>query len=697
MDAASGRWQARLESLFERSDALWGSVDARLDAAAGQSPRAWIRYLAVALAGTLTLALLLQLLLAAALRGGAGWRWCGVAVAGLLALLLLGVVIRNVVISIAEPAHRRSLLVALLTSAAAVLTSVVAFAAATVALAGGQAGLIRAERFYLWCLVDAVPLLDLPHRIGWTEPNILNGLDGRLLVLAFTVTVIPPLVRLVVAVYELAEHSAGERRYARAIAERVRGPRSYTFVDSLLPHSAALVAAAAVAWSWLVPWAGVGPQLLSRSGIAFLAALVGVAIVAAVAGAAVELLYEQPLTLTLAAAVGLVWFDTAARRTAFPGLVDVGTWGRIGATLAIWAVLSVLVLIIWEEPELPQTALALVLVLGFVGADPPLSRWLVSTVGWQPWGFALGPALAAAGVGLTVGYLAHLMWRLPRLTRMAGTFGLGPIGVLVRVQLRTYLSVAMQIVIVAGAILAVLESTAAAGRTGSADRSGAAVALPAALWHVTDSLPGPDVVGILQWRLTADVTGRWAGLTVVVALLAIIVFAVFPAIRTTTMWARLSVDRPGAVPPLVQVPAGLLQRLRAAVDSMAESPRPEQTTGLVGPRDPLRRLTPFAVTAFPASAEVEQHLVAAELDRRVLLDLFGAESPIHLAAGAAIDTTTAVYRTRVQTRAPARGLLAMPRRNTPEATLDDARTAVDAFERQLATPYEMVVGATPPA
>ena len=689
MDAASGRWQARLESLFETSDAWWGRLDTRLDTAAGQSLRSWLTYLAAAFAGTLALAALLQLLLAAMLRGGAGWRWCAVAVAGLLALLLLGVVVRNVVISVAQPAHRRSLLVALLTSAAAVLTSVAAFAAATVALAGGRAGLVRAERFYLWRLVDSVPLLELPDRIGWTEPNVLSGLNGRLLVLAFTVAVIPPLVRVVVAVYELAESRSGERRYAHAIAERVRGPRPYSFVDSAVPRWAALIAAAAVVWSWLVPWVGVGPQVLSRSGIAFLAAVVGVAIVAAVAAGTAELLYEQPLTLTLAAAVGLVWFDTAARRTAFPGLADVGTWGRIGATLAIWTALWVLLLIIWDEPALPRTALALILVLGFVGVDPPLFQWLATDVVWQPWGFALGPALAAAGVGLTVGHLAHLMWQWPRLARMAGVFGLPPIGGSVRVQLRTYLSVAMQIVIVAGATLAVLESTGVAGRTGSAARSGAATALPAALWHVTDSLPGPDVVGILQWRLTADVTGRWAGLTIVLALLAIIMFAVFPAIRATTTWARLSVDPPRTAPPLIQVPAGLLRRLRNAVDILAAAPQSEQRTG-IGPPHPTFPADPFPADPFPAEAQVEQQLVAAELDRRILLDLFGAESPIHRAASAAIDATTAVYRARLQTRR-----VVTPRRRAPEPTIDDARSAVEAFERHLTTAHDMMAGPTP--
>ena len=147
-----GNW---LTPLLGQYDALIERARDRLDATAGRPLRAWLRPILLAVAITIGLVALLRLLLTGLTAGGPVSRWIGAAVAGVLALILLVVVIRNVVISLIEPHQRRLLLVALLTSTAAVLVGVEAFAATSVALAERAPPLWTAERFYLWHLVDA--------------------------------------------------------------------------------------------------------------------------------------------------------------------------------------------------------------------------------------------------------------------------------------------------------------------------------------------------------------------------------------------------------------------------------------------------------------------------------------------------------------------------------------------------------------
>lgn len=63
-------------------------------------------------------------------------------------------------------------------------------------------GLWPTERYYLWHLVDSVPLLKIPDGVQWREPVLFPGLAGGGLLLAYKVLLIAPLLRIAVAVYQ---------------------------------------------------------------------------------------------------------------------------------------------------------------------------------------------------------------------------------------------------------------------------------------------------------------------------------------------------------------------------------------------------------------------------------------------------------------------------------------------------------------
>ncbi|MFJ8578380.1 hypothetical protein [Micromonospora sp. NPDC093277] len=666
MKSAVRRMQQMLNSAFNTFDAWRDHAEVRLDAAADESLRSWLRLFAWAMVATVGVVALLRLVLTAAVGGGPVARWVAASVAALLASVLLIVVVRNVIISLVEPAHRRSLLLAFLTSAAAVMVSVEAFAAVTAAMADGDSALWAIERLYLWHLVDSVPLLDIAGRLEWTEPPVLPGIAGRLLVLGFKLVVIPPLARVAVAVYALVESRSNERRYSAAVASKIGGRRIFRFVE--IPVWLLLLATGVgTVWGVTAPGAGVAMRWSSWTILALAGTVTAMMVAAALGIWAFQRVRELPAMLTLAVAVALVWFDNPV----LPGAGGWGLWSKIGITLLVWLVVTVLLLVfLWDEEELPNALVAVALLLGFVGSDAPATRWLTEHVTWTPWDFPVARAIITACWGLSAVFFLYLMWRVLRRPAVLGTSDWASPSSLLREDLRGYALIGVHVVIAAAAVLTLLRAVGAVDvRAGATDAgwTSASESLAAVTWHLVGSFPGPNIPQILDWRLTTDFGGPWAGLVIVIALASVIVFVVFPLIRTVVLWARLTATRPSTAQPLVEIPAAVLGNLRAVLAFLEAWERDRDgTTG----RSHLllfRWSPPHAIPGQRMPAEdahdAERRLVESELDRPRLLDLLGERSPIYIAADYAILRTADAYRAALKTG----------------TTTRQAREAVDEF------------------
>lgn len=674
-------WEHRLESGLDRVSAVRTRIDARVDAAAAGSLAGWLRYFAQAFVVTGCVVLALRLLLALTLGSGSWVRWIGVAVVGSVALVLELTVVRNVVISIAEPAHRRSLLIAFVTSVAIVMISVEAFASATAAIAGPPLQLWTAERFYLWHLVDSVPLLAIPQRLGWSETPLATAVGGRLLVLGFKVAVIAPLVRVVVAFYELTEGEGNERRHAVARAQpapaadrrSARRWRSALYVPVLV--------VAGFVYGGLGPGTVAGHRLASLpapalAGAAFGIAAVAVALCAAVAALTVlvidqlwAVVTEDPTALAVVTAVAIVWFHRPVRLRA-PTLLGI-TLDRVDFTFLVWLAVATVAMLVWADPQMPETVLALGLVLSFAGTHAPAQAVLAGHVTWTPGGFATSRALIAAGLALTGGCLIHLLAIIPSRAREAGRLSPFDPSSDLRQQLRAYLWVCAQVVTAAAAALMLLQHLGVTPRS-SRGPLAAPDALLAVTWHVLDALPGPDIPAVLDWRLATDFTGRWAGLVVIVAVASILAIAAFPMTRTLVQWAKLKAGLPPTSRASTDLPAAVLADLEAALGYLVE----RRDAGGSGDR-------PFRLPGLrhrpDRSPEAERHLVDAELARRPLLELLGRDAAVYRAAALAMDTTVEAYRLAVTTTFWQRRLLPGRGGTGAEAAEAKARTAVDAY------------------
>ncbi|WP_203746018.1 hypothetical protein [Catellatospora bangladeshensis] len=663
-----------LTPMFDGYDRWRDRAQAWIDETAGKPIRAWIAPVLLAFAATAALVGLLRLLLAAAVGFGPFGRWAVVAVIGTLAVVMLVVVTRNVVVSLADPSQRRLLLIALITSGAGILASVQAVVALTIALSDDPPPLWTIERFYLWRLVGSVPLLDIPARLEWAEPPVLPGLAGHVLELAFILVVIPPLVRVGIALYGQAEDRAREREYSEALAHRFRARRLWSSLAD--PRLTTIAAGAGAGWALVELYRHTPTRILS------LTTLVGVVVAAAlalVAAVAVRWMYdvlsEQAALITLACAALLVWLDSPARRLLLPSAGPFGAWEKLGVTLAVWLVLLLIVLVfLWSDPEFLEALLAFTLVIGFLGGDAPAAVWLHHHATWQPWGLPLDQLLITAGRWFTVAFLVHLVWAVIRRQPILGHADYGDTAGGLRQDLRAYLLRAVHLVIAAAAALTLLRSAHAA--TGSAPVAGpwteASQALTAAAWHVVDSLPGPDVTEILDWRLTADVTGRWAGLVVILAVGATVLLVALPMVRTVALWARLTAGRPRSSEALASVPGAVADDLAAVVahlEGVAAAGEPRFT--LV----PRARRVPFGrrVDLVTPTGTAGRRLVQAELNMATLVRLFGHESGWYQAADRAFAATARAFG--------AHGQSAFPRLDAGrrQDTVAAARAAVDGY------------------
>jgi hypothetical protein len=136
--------------------------------------------------------------------------------------------------------------------------------------------------------------------------------------------------------------------------------------------------------------------------------------------------------------------------------------------------------------------------------------------------------------------------------------------------------------------------------------------LVVAVWHVLDSLPGPSVPGVLEWRLTTDLTGRWAGLVIAVA--GVVAFAALPLIRTVVLWARLTFSPPEAATPATALARKVTDRLDAVI-SQLETNLPHDEQGAASPTGAYRIC---ADSRGRSSADADRR--AAVMNARAALD-----------------------------------------------------------------------------
>lgn len=638
------RWERLLTPLFDGYDRWRDRTQHWIDETAGKPIRAWIAPILLAFAATIALVGLLRLLLAAAGGFGPAGRWTVVAFIGTIAVIVLVIVTRNVVVSLADPSQRRLLLIALITSGAGILSSIQAVVALTIALSDDPPTLWTIERFYLWRLVGSVPLLDIPARLEWTEPPVLPGVTGHVLELAFALVVIPPLVRVAIALYGHADDRARERNYAEALAHRFQARKAWSSLAD--PRLTTVAAGAGAVWTLVELYRHTPARVLS---LTTLAGVVTAAALAAAAAAAVRWMYdflcEQAGLITLACAGLLVWFDSPIRQLLLPSVAPLGVWAKIGVTLAAWLVLLLVVLVfVWSDPEFMEALLALTLVIGFLGAEAPAAEWLHEHVTWQPWGLPLDRALAAAGGWFTVAFLVHLIWAAIRRQQILGRADYGDTASGLRQDLRAYVLRAVHLVIAAGAALTLLRSAHAASEPAATAGpwTEASQSLTAAVWHVVDSLPGPDVTEILDWRLTADVTGRWAGLVIILAVGATVLLVALPLVRTVALWARLTAGRPRSSDAMASVPGAIADDLAAVVAFL------EDVAATGGPGFtfvPRARPMPFGsrVRLVTPTDTAGRRLVQAELNMAALVRLFGHESAWYQAADRAFAATARAF------------------------------------------------------
>lgn len=644
MGADVDRVERLLTPVFDGYDRWRDRAQHWIDETAGKPIRAWIAPILLAFAATAAFVGLLRLLLSAAVGFGSSGRWTVVAFIGTVAVIVLVVVTRNVVVSLADPSQRRLLLIALITSGAGILTSVQAVVALTIALSDSPPTLWTVERFYLWRLVDSVPLLDIPARLDWTEPPVLPGLPGHVLELAFALVVIPPLVRVGIALYGHAEDRARERNYSEALAHRFQARRPWSSLAD--PRLTTVATAAGAGWVLVEFYRHTPTRVVSLTTLAGAVAAAALAVAATVTVRRLyDFLSEQAALITLACAALLVWFDSPARQALLPSAAPLGLWAKIGVTLAAWLVLLLVVLVfVWSDPEFMEALVALTLVTGFLGADAPATGWLREHVTWRPWELPLDRVLATAGAWFTVAFLVHLLWAVVKRQPILGRADFGDTASGLRQDLRAYVLRAVHVVIAAGAALTLLRSTSAASTSATTPGpwTEASQSLTAAAWHIVDSLPGPGVTEILDWRLTAEVTGRWAGLVLILAVGATVLLVALPLVRTVALWARLTAGRPRSSDALASVPGAVADDLAAVVafmEGVAAHGEPGITLVPRARRMPFGSRVDLVFPTHPAG----RRLVQAELNMAALVRLFGHESPWYQAADRAFAATARAF------------------------------------------------------
>jgi len=71
----------------------------------------------------------------------------------------------------------------------------------TIGRTNREPNLWTAERFVLWHLANAVPLIDAPRTMGWREPLVFSGTLTGVLLVAFKALLVVPVLRIAIATY----------------------------------------------------------------------------------------------------------------------------------------------------------------------------------------------------------------------------------------------------------------------------------------------------------------------------------------------------------------------------------------------------------------------------------------------------------------------------------------------------------------
>ena len=131
-----------------------------------------------------------------------------------------------------DPEDKKPYVVAMLTSLATVGACVVAFAGLTIVLwksgainsnsRGSPAGLLEVEVYYLWHLVDTIPLVGATDALHWESPLAFSDPWSGGLLLTFKVLLLIPLIRVLLSGFRLVTSSWLSRAQRRA---RGRHPR----------------------------------------------------------------------------------------------------------------------------------------------------------------------------------------------------------------------------------------------------------------------------------------------------------------------------------------------------------------------------------------------------------------------------------------------------------------------------------------
>jgi hypothetical protein len=112
---------------------------------------------------------------------------------------------------------------------------------------GAWGGLWRAESFYLWQVLHAIPVLDITGTIGWREPAYAAAHAPPGLILSFQVVIIPQLLRAAIGGYRFAVDLATTRD-TRTPAEE---GRSHWWAPRLAVGVMAGICIAAVGAAWV--------------------------------------------------------------------------------------------------------------------------------------------------------------------------------------------------------------------------------------------------------------------------------------------------------------------------------------------------------------------------------------------------------------------------------------------------------------
>ena len=195
---------------FEWVRTRWGGTYRRMLLDVGDDP-GWYATAAVATVAVVTLAI--HFVQWFTLGSAAPFNWLGLTPGVVLTALLITLLVRHYWHVRLEGRTRDPYVIVFATSAAVLGICTAAFSGLTTllwrqgfvtAMGESEPGLWAVERYYIWHLADAMPLIELPQTLRWEEPLVLEGPWAVATLLAFKVVVIIPLLRVAVSSYGLA-------------------------------------------------------------------------------------------------------------------------------------------------------------------------------------------------------------------------------------------------------------------------------------------------------------------------------------------------------------------------------------------------------------------------------------------------------------------------------------------------------------